>query len=435
MQACLEREAECRNSCRPPGLGCEMRCNDVSARCQSSCGPDGGPGGESAGDPHLITWDGVMFDHHGAGEYVLFTNGDDLVAQTRQRPIEGSEFAENVALAVKMGRHRVAIYGDRDPALRIDGVPRSEAIVVLEDGLRVYRTSETNYYLVWPGKAEVTVERQYSRLDVRARLRPSATANMTGLLGSANGATDDEFVTREGTLLDSSPTGLRAFTDSWRVRPAESLFDYGPGQSTETFTDRAFPSSIHSAATLDDNAYASAKASCEESGAPASKLDACIVDVAAVGDTNAYAGPQLEPRLVILPGILETFEGRVGPEWRFPAMDVAPVTPGPSSKLLGPFTSFGTTLALTHLPAHARVRVSFDLHVVGPHAGDLPFVVDAVPGPRVLERRYSQPGVHRLSASFIHDGENLDLSFNWQDLPFDGEARWGLDNVEVQLER
>ncbi len=69
------------------------------------------------------------------------------------------------------------------------------------------------------------------------------------------------------------------FGDSWRIKSEESLFDYEPGQSTTTFTDRQFPKRYHSLASLMPDQIRHAEAVCREAGIGANMLQGCLMDV------------------------------------------------------------------------------------------------------------------------------------------------------------
>ena len=48
---------------------------------------------------------------------------------------------------------------------------------------------------------------------------------------------------RDGTVLGTNlafETLYPKYADRWRITQKESLFDYEPGETTETFTDRNF---------------------------------------------------------------------------------------------------------------------------------------------------------------------------------------------------
>ncbi len=75
----------------------------------------------------------------------------------------------------------------------------------------------------------------------------------------------------------------RKFGESWRIEQNASLFDYAPGQTTETFTDRSFPDKPVEAKDLPNRA--TAEAICRRAGvSDLTALEACILDVALTGE-------------------------------------------------------------------------------------------------------------------------------------------------------
>ena len=68
---------------------------------------------------------------------------------------------------------------------------------------------------------------------------------MVGLLGNANGNDLDDLVTRGGAPVTFPDTPFAelygTYVNSWRISNAESMFDYGPGETTATFTDLTLP--------------------------------------------------------------------------------------------------------------------------------------------------------------------------------------------------
>jgi len=81
----------------------------------------------------------------------------------------------------------------------------------------------------------------------------------------------------------------RQFGDSWRITPATSLFDYGPGQSTETFTNRAFPDRFPSLAGVAPAQIREATQLCQEAEIGAVFMEGCVFDIAATGETGFLA--------------------------------------------------------------------------------------------------------------------------------------------------
>ena len=137
----------------------------------------------------------------------------------------------------------------------------------------------------------VGVYPEYYRFTVEVGLAATRLGHMVGLLGDANGITHDDLVTRTGQpiALPDPPFALfyGTYVNSWRISNAESMFDYGPGQSTETFTDLTFPDAPVTPQTLPAADSAAATALCNLFGiTDQAVLDACIVDVGITGDAD-----------------------------------------------------------------------------------------------------------------------------------------------------
>jgi hypothetical protein len=81
------------------------------------------------------------------------------------------------------------------------------------------------------------------------------------------------------------------FGASWRIRQAESLFDYQPGESTATFMKLAIPSAEATVASLSPSALAMAHSICAAAGVRTEPiLNDCLIDVGMTGDPSYAAG-------------------------------------------------------------------------------------------------------------------------------------------------
>ncbi len=128
---------------------------------------------------------------------------------------------------------------------------------------------------------------------------------LEGILGNADGDDgENDFRTRDGKEL-SAPlafdTLYNEFAESWRVTPEESLFHYDEGESTETFTNRAFPTREVTIDDLDPDVRADAEKRCREGGVVEPEaLKQCIFDVGFTGDDvfiTSALGVQTPPKL------------------------------------------------------------------------------------------------------------------------------------------
>ena len=183
------------------------------------------------------------------------------------------------------------------------------------------------------------------------------------------------------------------------------------------------------------------------------------------------------------------FEGSVGPEWSTTLIDV---TPAGTRRFLGQFGNDTVSLALSHLPAHSAVSLSFDLFVIRSWDGNYdapdnplnlwdltadgqtlvhttfalyPYAtIQAYPGSypggsyapgtgasenNTLGYTFTNnamtdrpmDAVYRLSFAFTHTSDTLVLGFSGTGLqgpnPWVSNAyldeSWGLDNVQVSI--
>ncbi|HET7842761.1 MAG TPA: Ig-like domain repeat protein [Xanthomonadales bacterium] len=224
------------------------------------------------GDPHLTSLNGVHWDFQSSGEFVAL-RGDGLEIQTRQTAAATTFFpgenphtglatcaSLNTAVAARVGKHRVTyqpnISGVPDPSglqLRIDGELKTlgSAGIDLDDGARITRTSATGgiqvkfatgtRLVVTPGWWD-SQKLWYLNVNVY-----DSTFG-DGLIGAIAGRNWLPNLP-DGTASGPRPAAVaarydalyRRFADAWRVRAANSLFDYAPGTDTSTFTLAGWP--------------------------------------------------------------------------------------------------------------------------------------------------------------------------------------------------
>lgn len=253
------------------------------------------------GDPHLATTDGLLYDLQQVGEFTAFTSGDTTAprVQIRTAPVGDSKTASLVsAAAAGSGSQRIA-FVSKDAALTIshtDGT-NTETITIddgaqrdLGAGMSLTAAASTDF----TGRAYTVQWADGSRLQVndagwwglRVSFEPSAPAKAAqprGLLGNFNGDPADDLIRPDGRRVpaDASPATIRSdFGDAWRISQADSLFPYSPGESTTTFTDRAFPSGEPQLSNADQ-----ARSVCQQAGViSAELLAACVLDVSVTGN-------------------------------------------------------------------------------------------------------------------------------------------------------
>ncbi|MEV0215491.1 VWD domain-containing protein [Micromonospora sp. ALFpr18c] len=266
---------------RPPGGGgCSISVIGKGYRCANS-----------NGDPHLLTYDGQRYDFQAAGEFVLSrSTTDDFEVQVRQTMFPASSVvAVNSAVAARVAGDRVGVYATPDgPAVRVNG----GSPVSAPDGVKLPRGGTvTSWYdgtitVDWPDGTQLTAHPiGVWGLSVSVGAPPARAGTLEGLLGDHDGDPGDDLSVRNGTRVASPPTFealYPGFADSWRVEAQRSLFDYEPGQSTATFTDRRFP---ERQLTVDDLPNrATAELVCRRAGVTDPRaLAECVLDVGLTG--------------------------------------------------------------------------------------------------------------------------------------------------------
>jgi len=237
------------------------------------------------GDPHITTFNNVPFDFQGGGEYVAFRDADGSELQIRSTPISTSWFpgpnaytgiascvSLNTAAAAKVNDHRVSIEpnlsGVPDPSglqVRVDGhvTAVGPGGVTLGPGGRIVEPASGSYVIDFPNGTIATVISNYWSSEGKWYLNVDATRGPAWSSGGGSpGAVKHPggimaaipqgswlSPMSDGTKFGSRPAALTAryddlyhrFGDSWRVTNADSLFDYAPGQSTDTFTYKDWP--------------------------------------------------------------------------------------------------------------------------------------------------------------------------------------------------
>lgn len=257
--------------------------------------------GGSSGEPHLRTFDGTRYDLQTAGELVA-ARSEGIEVQLRTEPWAGSTAVSvNTAAAIGIGDQRLTVtLADEEP-VRLDGETVALDDLVLEpvvlDAGGTAEVRQGTLVVRVDGFAAVWVHGlDRGHLDVY--LDPAGPdSTWEGVFGDLDGdAANDLIPQTGGDPID--PQDAEAlydrFADSWRVTDETSLFDYAEGESTETFTDRSFPSEQVAVDTLDPVERGVAELVCRAAQiADPVTFDACVLDYALTGDVEYVQGAQM----------------------------------------------------------------------------------------------------------------------------------------------
>ena len=258
------------------------------------------PCGSSTGDPHLRTFDGLFYDLQTAGDFLL-VHTPDLTIQVRQTRYPQVGIAVNTSAVAQVGSDRVVFVGG---STRVWANGSETTCMAAPTPLAggTLCSLQGRVILLHSARADVVVTVGGALLNVGVSLPPDVT-DITGLLGRRDGDPHNDLMARSGEVLPLATTFTRfeaTFADSWRVAPADSLFD-----RAAVFVSGSADGgqALVSAADLSVGVRAAAMATCIGAGVvDAALLQACALDVAVLGDAAAAVevfGKMPAPRAVV----------------------------------------------------------------------------------------------------------------------------------------
>lgn len=269
--------------------------------------------GRTYGDPHLSSFDGARYSFQTVGEFVLAKNdAGTMEVQSRQKAMS-EDFSLNTAVAMNVSGDRVCLYaedvpdGDQSTPIRLNGTPVhiGNKPYFLPNGGTISLTGG-KYLIDWP--TGETVVADFSRnnemdfINITVQIIDCAKDTFTGLLGNSNNVERDDFevggnqTAVASIFIDKGPAGeiaeeiererqmylSREFAENFRITMSTTLFDYGLGLSTLSYTDRSFPKYHRSLRDINVADRDVAKRNCERAGISGRDLDGCIFDQAFV---------------------------------------------------------------------------------------------------------------------------------------------------------
>ncbi len=261
--------------------------------CQGAC-----PG--SNGDPHLTTINHYTYDFQAAGEFTLLRSPDGaLEIQGRQEPYPGRPVSTNTAIAARDAGHRVGVYVVNGTLqARLDGAPVDPGTGVMFDGGRIAAV-DNGFEIDFPdGTRLMTLSVGEWGIHAVVLASPSLASDGVGLIGVLDPAGIGLPALPDGTRLPPAVSSEQRrqvlygkFADAWRVTDASSLFDYDPGTTTATYTQRDFPPlpQVRTYGDLSPDEQGAGDAACGAITDPTLHAD-CAFDVAVSGEAGFATG-------------------------------------------------------------------------------------------------------------------------------------------------
>lgn len=224
------------------------------------------------GDPHLQTFDGISFDCHGVGEFVLakskisnFEVRGRFKSVSTRRTVTVTEGVVVSTAGSSTVQIHVAVNATSTTVIKgcpifmfVDGISRNIVQSSGQKGVTVSKSSESSLLISYDSELSVSVRIHNSRtfqcyLDVRLFIPDSISSKggVQGLFGIPNGNFSDDWNTPSGQILPVPRTQTQRrtamaynyCTTHWCIRQAsESLFTFEEGTTFEDFNqcDRLF---------------------------------------------------------------------------------------------------------------------------------------------------------------------------------------------------
>jgi len=291
------------------------------------------------GDPHLLTLDGVGYDFHAVGEFVLLrgvagTAFEGFEVQARTAPVDGVDnVSVNVAVAARLRDGTEVMFDATDDnPLSTNGSVRllaDQGTLTLATGDQI--TREDNVYtLTFAGSdgtvgtaddARLFVSLQDGRLDLGVQIADNMAGQVEGLLGDGDGNSANDIALADGMVLER-PLAFEdlygQYRDDWRVTTEEqSLFTYDGGESLDGFYDPDMPGQVVAVDDFDQADVDAARTAVEAGGLTPGTVnyDNAVLDFLLTGDEGfieSSASQSVQaPETASVAGKLDVGETRV----------------------------------------------------------------------------------------------------------------------------
>ncbi|XP_046579037.1 uncharacterized protein LOC124286646 [Haliotis rubra] len=191
------------------------------------------------GDPHIMTFDGKLYNFGGKGDYYLVKSTQFSLQGKfdigEQNHADGNSVNATVLTSVAM----LGVSGPRveirlaPPGSTVAGVSMS---LWMESGVSVINVAtdpdnnlHDNFTVIMQSGVGVQVAASNRLLHVIVNMPPSFKNMTSGLMGTWNGDMYDDFTAKNGDMINATSSAeniYQAFGTTWDVPERESLFSY-----------------------------------------------------------------------------------------------------------------------------------------------------------------------------------------------------------------
>jgi hypothetical protein len=443
----------------------ELRELGLDAEAVSTSGGVSSPA-QVRGDPRLVTLDGLNYDFHGVGEYLLFAHSDTGL-EVQMRTIAAQNSMSSVgSLVVKTGGLVFELRPDRSVLINGDPIdPTIGNLIYFGNGVLLSRSStEIQLLSAFDDSTSQALigwtPRPGSRGDFRLSLPNAWQGQVKGMLGNFDGNPRNDLTSASGvdvtaSLAFGASSSLHlqrlygTFGDSWRLSDETSWFTHPDGKRVADYVDPSYPGNVTSLGDLSPEAFEMASGICGAAGlTPGIAFDDCLLDVGSSGDTSFAASLASRDTFGIGLGdaflgdgpLTVTFDGAIPPNF-FPSF-VRSL--GGSQNYAGNYSSTGYPFYLNDLPGHSAFDMSARIVVdtFDPGAAPIRLVLDdkIVPGsvdPASVTQILLPDGSSAVVMDVdFHATHSLRETVGRLDLVASAGATWfGVDDITVDVAR
>ncbi|KAM3610927.1 uncharacterized protein V6R79_010716 [Siganus canaliculatus] len=274
------------------------------------------------GDPHFVTFDGLVYSFNGKGEYYLVSSSHrelSVQARTEQVKLKNGTLARATWLSSVAMKEQtsdvieVRLVGGHLEVLRNQKVlPLTEQRWTDLHGVFVFAPSSQNVTVIFLSGASVEVRTHEGAMAVTVLLPAEFTSHTKGLLGLMNSDPSDDLMTVHGEVISAAsatPEEIFTFGAGWSILKNSSLFTYDSKYLLDTYYvppshDPAFVPDFAPPENPDDPLVTDMLAMCVGDGAQFCKYDTLTTRSLTMGNATLGAYQSYQAQMAALDSVV-----------------------------------------------------------------------------------------------------------------------------------